>query len=49
MSVIYTASLTGANPYEYLIAVQKHRSEVLKSPERWMPWNYQENLISQAA
>ena len=45
MSVIYTTSLAGENPLHYLITIQQHRSEVLKSPEKWLPWNYKENLI----
>ncbi len=49
MSLIYTVSLVGANPCGYLIAIQQHRSQVFKSPEKWLPWNYLENLISQAA
>ena len=49
MSAIYTTSLAGENPLHYLITIQQHRSEVLKSPEKWLPWNYKENLISQAA
>ena len=48
MSVIYTTALAGENPLHYLITIQQHRSAVLKSPEKWLPWNYKENLISSA-
>ncbi len=44
MSLITTCSLCGANPFDYLISLQKHSSEVFKDPKRWMPWNYKEAL-----
>jgi transposase len=44
MSLIHTCELNGANPFDYLIELQKHASELAKNPEAWMPWNYQETL-----
>jgi transposase len=44
MSVIYTTSMAGGNPLDYLITIQQHRSQVVQSPEAWLPWNYQQNL-----
>jgi hypothetical protein len=46
MSLIYTAELCGANPFEYLVALQRHASAVAEHPERWMPWNYAEALAA---
>ena len=48
MSVIYTTALAGENPLHYLITIQQHRSEVRKSPEKWLPWNYRQNLNTSA-
>lgn len=44
MSLIYTAELSGANPFEYLTEIQKHEDELKRSPQDWMPWNYQAAL-----
>jgi transposase len=44
MSLIYTCSLNGANPFDYLTELQRHGDELAASPERWMPWNYREAL-----
>ena len=39
MSLYHTCLLCGANPFEYLVTLQKHASEVRKQPELWLPWN----------
>jgi hypothetical protein len=44
MSLIHTAELNGANPFDYLVALQRHHNEVAADPAAWMPWNYQEVL-----
>lgn len=44
MSLIHTAELCGANPFEYLTELQKHREAVAQTPEDWLPWNYKEAL-----
>jgi hypothetical protein len=44
MSVIETCVLNEINPYRYLITIQQHNSQVLKEPEQWLPWNYEEAL-----
>jgi hypothetical protein len=44
MSLIHTAELCGANPFDYLVAIQRHHESVAKSPQDWMPWNYQSTL-----
>ncbi len=40
MSLIHSCNLMKINPFEYLVALQKHSSSVFKNPSRWMPWNY---------
>ena len=44
MSLIHTCNLGGVNPFDYLVALQKHSSEVFKNPRNWMPWNYQTGI-----
>lgn len=40
MSIIATCLAAGVNAIKYLTALQENRGEVLKSPEAWLPWNY---------
>jgi transposase len=42
MSLIHTAELVNANPFDYLTQLQKHAKDVREHPERWMPWRYQQ-------
>jgi hypothetical protein len=51
MSLIYTCELSGANAFDYLNQLQINAVDIAKSPDRWMPWNYQENVkpVSDAA
>jgi len=44
MSLIHTCGLVGANPFDYLTALQKHAEVLTQSPHQWMPWNYRETL-----
>jgi rubredoxin len=44
MSLIHTCNLSGVNPFDYLVALQKHASELIKHPEKWMPWNYESQM-----
>lgn len=44
MSVIHTAELNGANPFDYLVALQRHHQDVAATPADWMPWNYAQTL-----
>ena len=44
MSLIHTAELCEANPFDYLVALQRHHERVTETPSRWMPWNYAEVL-----
>src|SRR5262249_16902674 len=43
MSLIYTAELCGANPFDYLTHLVRNGDEVAQAPAGWMPWNYQED------
>ena len=45
-SVIYTCALAGINPLTYLTTLQENKNQVVKEPERWLPWNYQDNLTT---
>jgi hypothetical protein len=40
MSLIHTCQLCGANPFDYLTALQNHTAELSANPAPWMPWNY---------
>ena len=48
MSLIYTAELCGANPFDYLTELQKHADQLHNAPQEWMPWNYRETLAELA-
>jgi hypothetical protein len=48
MSLIYTAELCGANPFDYLTELQKHADRLRNAPQEWMPWNYRETLAGLA-
>ena len=37
MSLIYTADLNGAQPFDYLVALQRNHVLVEENPEEWMP------------
>ncbi len=44
MGLIHTCELNQVNPFDYLTEVQKNQPTIAADPEKWMPWNYQENL-----
>ncbi len=46
MSLIHTAELSGANPFDYLCELQRHAGHVRENPGPWMPWNYRATLKS---
>lgn len=46
MSLIHTCKLAKVNPFDYLVALQKHSQAVLKNPRRWLPWNYKAAALS---
>ncbi len=45
-SIIYTCALSGINPLHYLIALQENKNQIVKEPEKWLPWTYQETLTT---
>jgi hypothetical protein len=46
MSLIHTAELCGASPFDYLVALQRHAAAVSDDPGRWMPWSYRTALAA---
>ncbi len=44
MTLIYSAELSGVDPFDYLVTLQRHADEVAKSPVDWLPWNYRDTL-----
>jgi hypothetical protein len=46
MSLIYTAELSGVNPFDYLTALLEHPEELRRHPQEWMPWNYQATVAA---
>lgn len=43
-SIIHTCAMNGENPIDYLIALQKHKKALFKSPKDWLPWTYKGTL-----
>ena len=43
-SMIATASEAGINVFEYFTHLQQHKDEVKRTPEKFLPWNYLENI-----
>jgi hypothetical protein len=41
MSLIHTCELEGANPFQYLTALQHHADAAAVNPTAWLPWTYQ--------
>jgi transposase len=46
MSVIHTAARNGSNVFDYLNTLQRYASDVIASPEEWLPWTYRYTLES---
>ena len=44
MSIIHTCMLNGVNPFDYLTDLEKHPTHLRENPEKWLPWNYEQNL-----
>jgi transposase len=44
MSLIHTCELNQINPFEYLMALQRHADSVAKAVARWLPWTYLDTL-----
>ena len=46
MSLIHTCQLNDVNPFDYLMALDKHGEAVRQQPTRWLPWNYRETMAA---
>jgi len=46
MSIIHTCRLSRVNPFNYIVALQRHTHEVFKNPDKWLPWNYLEGAAA---
>ena len=44
MSLIQTAQVNKANPFDYLVALHSNYELVKKNPRLWLPWNYHEPI-----
>jgi len=40
MSLIYTSELNGGSPFNHLTRLQERATDVVTSPDDWLPWNY---------
>jgi transposase len=49
MSLIHTAELAGANPFDYLTELQRHPADLRQDASAWMPWNYRATIEARAA
>ena len=41
MTLIHTAVRASKNPFDYLTALQLHRTLATKNPQDWLPWTYE--------
>jgi transposase len=46
MSLIHTCQLNGANPFDYLSALQQHARRVEEEPALWTPWIYRDTIAA---
>lgn len=49
MSLIYTAELESVDPFDYLTELLRHHEDLRRSPQDWMPWNYQAAVVAAEA
>jgi hypothetical protein len=49
MSLIHTAQINAAAPFDYLVTLLRHADEVRASPGDWLPWNYPATLARYTA
>jgi transposase len=40
MTLIHSCELEKVDPFDYLVALQRHPREVEENPQDWMPWSY---------
>jgi hypothetical protein len=48
MSLIHTAELCRARPFDYLCAIMANAERVIACPSQWLPWNYKLALAPSA-
>ncbi len=44
MTIIETAAFNQKNPYDYLEIVQHYRDDIIKNPDLWVPWAYEDRI-----
>ena len=49
MSLIQTCAMAEKNPFEYLLTIHKNPTLVEANPEKWLPWNFRQNLDHQSS
>ena len=47
MTLIYSAELNDADPFDYLVALLRHTEAATKAPGEWLPWRYRDTLAEQ--
>jgi len=40
MTLIYSAEINDADPFDYLVCLLRHADQAAESPGDWMPWSY---------
>lgn len=45
LSLIHTAELARADPFDYLTQLLTNKQRLAQDPSAWMPWNYREQLL----
>jgi len=48
MGLIHTAEINGVDPFDYLVALQRHHEEIADSPGAWLPWTYKDTVARTA-
>lgn len=43
-SIIQTCKLNNVSAYEYLVAIIENQRQVRKNPDKWLPWNFSEQV-----
>jgi hypothetical protein len=44
MSIIQTCKLNNVSAYQYLVTIIENQREARKNPDKWLPWNYLEQI-----
>lgn len=46
MTLIHTAVLNGVDAFDYLVALLRHKAELVNNPTQWMPWTYRHTVAA---